>query len=157
MPQPIKKKSTKNTKKPNKVGRKPSSLKKTKKKHDEYGTSKLEERFAKEFLDKLGVEYQYQYKAVTIGRYFDFRIMPHGPIIEIQGSYWHGDKRLYEEKDLNSTQKRNIKVDEYKKKWCKTNGIRLIYIWEKDINEKPLKVFEYLKEQLKKYIKEDKK
>ena len=34
----------------------------------EYGTSKLEERFAKNFLDKLGVEYKYQYKAESIGR-----------------------------------------------------------------------------------------
>ena len=33
-----------------------------KRKHKEYGTSKLEERFAKEFLDKLGVEYQYHLK-----------------------------------------------------------------------------------------------
>lgn len=156
MPQPTRKKTVKSSQKPKKVGKKPAGIKKTKRKHQEYGTSKLEERFAKEFLDKLGVEYQYQYKAVTIGRYFDFRIMPHGPIIEIQGGYWHGDKRLYEEKDLNRTQKRNIKVDEYKKKWCQANGIKLIYLWEKDINETPLKVMEYLKKQLKRYIKQEK-
>ena len=44
------------------------------KKHEEYGTSKLEEKFAKEFLDKLGVEYIYQFKAESIGRYYDFCI-----------------------------------------------------------------------------------
>ena len=66
--------------------------------HPKYGTSKLEARFARDFLDKLGVKYVYQYEAKSIGRFFDFRILPYGPIIEVQGSYWHGDKRLYEEK-----------------------------------------------------------
>ena len=36
----------------------------------------------KEFLDKLGVEYVYQYEAKDIGRFYDFRIKD-GPIIEI--------------------------------------------------------------------------
>lgn len=118
----------------------------------EYGTSKLEERFAKNFLDKLGVEYKYQYKAESIGRYFDFRILPRGPIIEIQGSYWHGDKRLYEEKDLNATQRKNIKVDEKKRKWCSMNGIKLIYIWEEDINKDPEGVMKLLREKLKDFL-----
>jgi very-short-patch-repair endonuclease len=120
----------------------------------EYGTSKLEERFARDFLDKLGINYTYQYKAESIGRYFDFRICPdlRGPIIEVQGSYWHGDPRIYEEKDLDRTQKRDIKIDELKRKWCRTNGIKLIYVWEKDINESPSSVMKYLKEELKPYL-----
>lgn len=113
--------------------------------HKEYGTSKLETRFASEFLDKLGVEYQYQFKAVDIGRYYDFRIIPDGPIIELQGSYWHGDPRLYEEKDLNKVQKRTRRIDEYKEKWALAHGIPIYYIWEKDINEKPKFVMDYLK------------
>lgn len=140
---------------------KPKSTKKTNKKSwifrkkahkQEYGTSKLEEKFAHDFLDKIGVEYIYQYKAESIGRYFDFRIMPKGPIIEIQGSYWHGDSRLYEEKDLNATQRRDIKIDELKKKWCTRNGIPIIYIWELDINKNPKMVLDYLKEVLKPYL-----
>lgn len=122
------------------------------KKTQEYGTSKLEVRFAKNFLDKLGVEYVYQYKAESIGRYYDFRILPKGPIIEVQGSYWHGDKRLYEEKDLNRTQLRNMKVDEKKRQWCSRNGIKLIYVWEEDINKDPEGVMKFLREELKNYI-----
>ena len=118
----------------------------------EYGTSKLEERFAKNFLDKLGIDYRYQFKAESIGRYFDFRVLPRGPIIEIQGSYWHGDKRLYEEKDLNAIQRKNIKVDEKKKKWCSMNGIKLIYVWEEDINKDPEGVMNFLRENLKEYL-----
>ena len=34
----------------------------SKRPHPEYGTSKLEERFARNFLDKLGIKYVYQYK-----------------------------------------------------------------------------------------------
>lgn len=120
----------------------------------EYGTSKLEERFARDFLDKLGINYAYQYKAESIGRYFDFRICPdlRGPIIEVQGSYWHGDPRIYEEKDLNKTQKRDIKIDEIKRKWCARNGVKLIYVWEKDINETPKMIMEMLKNELKPYL-----
>ena len=54
----------------------------------EYGTSKLEFPFAKEFLDKLGIEYIYQYKAEEIGRYFDFFCPQEHVIIEIDGDYW---------------------------------------------------------------------
>lgn len=123
--------------------------------HPKYGTSKLEERFAREFLDKLGLKYTYQYEAQSIGRFFDFRIEPKGPIIEIQGSYWHGDSRLYEEKDLNATQKRSRRVDEYKRKWCSMNGIPIIYIWEEDINKDPEGIMRFLREKLKNYIEND--
>lgn len=120
----------------------------------EYGTSKLEERFAQNFLDRLGVDYVYQYKAVSIGRYFDFRLFPdkHGPVLEVQGTYWHADPRIYEEKDLNKTQRWDRKVDEIKKKWCKRNGVPIIYVWEEDINKHPTMVMGYLKEVLKPWL-----
>lgn len=126
---------------------------KPQKEHPKYGTSKLEEKFAKEFLDRLGVKYTYQFEAKEIGRFYDFKIED-GPIIEIQGSYWHGDPRLYEDKDLNRTQLRAKRVDEYKKKWALLNGIPIYYVWEKDINENPDKVMKFLNEIL--YIKEKK-
>lgn len=134
---------------------KPKAAVRTVRKHPKYGTSKLEKRFATEYLDKIGVEYVYQYEAKSIGRFFDFMILGNEKhptkrfLIEIQGSYWHGDKRIYEEKDLNNIQKKNIRVDEKKKKWCQMNGIPLIYIWEKDINSDPEGVISYLREKLK--------
>lgn len=169
MPQPVRKKTGTFQKPRSKAVRKTSGasagrkdrrlpsktvvkVKKRGRAHPLYGTSKLEERFAREFLDKIGVDYTYQYKAESIGRYFDFRIQPYGPIIEIQGSYWHGDKRLFEENELNAVQKRNIRVDEKKHKWCEMNGIPIIYIWEKDINSDPAGVLNYLRDKLKKYI-----
>ena len=114
----------------------------------EFGTSKLEERFAKNFLDKLGLNYIYQYKMISIGRYLDFMLTDYHVAIEIDGDYWHGNPKLYEEKDLNKTQKWSKKVDEMKNKWCSRNGVPLIRIWEKDINEHPENVLTFLKEKL---------
>ena len=129
--------------------------------HPKFGTSKLEVDFAHDFLDKLGVKYIWQFEAVDIGRWFDYYLQEHNLIIEINGGYWHGDPRLYEEKDLNRTQKRNQRVDEYKHKWALMHGIPIYYIWEKDIRESPKMVMKQLKERLhmeeeKQVIKENK-
>lgn len=67
---------------------KKTPLKRSQRPHKEYGTSKLELRFAKEFLDKLGIEYIYQFKAESIGRYFDFFCPTANVIIEVDGDYW---------------------------------------------------------------------
>lgn len=64
------------------------NIKRSKQKHPEYGTSKLEDRFAKEFLDKLGIKYVTQYYAKEIKRYYDVFIPSHRILIEIDGDYW---------------------------------------------------------------------
>lgn len=129
--------------------------------HQKYGTSKLEEDFARDFLDKLGVKYIYQFEAKDIGRFYDFAIILNDNmttgnmiLIEIDGSYYHSDPRLVKEDKLNPMQKHNKRVDEHKDKWALLHGIPLIRIWEKDIRENPKMVMEELKKRL--YI-EDKK
>ena len=141
-----------------------SKKKTTKRRHPQYGTSKLEDDFAREFLDKLRVKYKYQFEAKDIGRYYDFAVFINGNekdlsignilLIEIDGSYFHSDPRLVEEDKMNPMQKRNKRVDEYKNKWALEHGIPLIRIWEKDIRENSKEVMKQLKERL--YI-EDKK
>jgi len=132
--------------------RKPSG----KRPHPRYGTSKLEDFFAENFLDRLGVKYVRQYEARDIKRFYDFKI-ENGPILEINGSYWHGDKRIYEEKNLNRVQKKNIYIDNIKRRWAENNGIEIYYFWEKDIHENPEKIMSTLKEILKKYQTKNKK
>lgn len=137
---------------------------KKQRKHPLFGTSKLEEDFAINFLDKLGVKYQYQYEAKDIGRFYDFCIFINGVendlsignilLLEIDGSYYHSDPRLVNEDKMNPMQKKNKRVDEYKNKWALEHGIPLVRIWEKDIRENPNEVLKQLKEKL--YI-EDKK
>lgn len=56
--------------------------------HPKYGTSKLEKRFAEQFLDKLGIEYQYQYEAKDIKRYYDFYLPTANVLVELDGDYW---------------------------------------------------------------------
>jgi hypothetical protein len=46
------------------------NIERSKKPHPKYGTSKLEEKFAKEFLDKLGVKYETQFEAKDIKRFY---------------------------------------------------------------------------------------
>ena len=70
----------------NKVSEKPKNnvnKPKQKKKHPQYCTSKFEEDFAKEFLEKLKVPYQYQFEAKDIGRFYDFYLPQSNLIIEI--------------------------------------------------------------------------
>lgn len=122
-----------------------------KRKHKEYGTSKLEERFAKDFLDKLGVNYTYQFKAESIGRYYDFYCPKENCIIEVDGDFYHSYGLTHEEK--NPMQKHNEYVDKLKDEWALSHGIPIIRIWEHDINKNPAKVFR----ELKKYLGDSKK
>lgn len=119
------------------------NIERSKKPHPKYGTSKLEKKFAKDFLDKLGIKYEEQFEAKDIKRFYDFKL--DGRIlIEVDGSYWHSYGKVYEE--MNPTQKRNARVDEIKNKWAHSNGYKLIRIWEHDINKSPEKVMNFLKE-----------
>ena len=121
------------------------NIERSKKPHPKYGTSKLEKKFAKEFLDKLGIEYEEQFEAKDIKRFFDFKITGR-ILIEIDGDYYHSYGKVYEE--MNPMQKKNARVDELKNKWAHSNGYKLIRIWEHDINENPQKVMKILKENI---------
>ena len=112
--------------------------------HPKYGTSKLEEDFAKNFLDKLGLEYEYQYEAREIGRFYDFKC--NNVLIEIDGDYFHANPLLYEEDNLNTMQKKNKRIDEYKDKWALSHGYPILRIWEHDIRHNPEKVMDMLRE-----------
>jgi very-short-patch-repair endonuclease len=126
-----------------------NSIERSKKKHQEYGTSKLEERFAHDFLDKIGVKYEYQYYAKDIKRYYDFYLPEQRVLIEVDGDYYHGYGKLFEE--MIPMQKKNHRVDEIKNKWAALHSIPLIRIWEHDINKNPSKVMKILKEYISKY------
>ena len=115
-------------------------------KHPEYGTSKLETKFANDFLKKLGVKFQTQFKAESIGRYYDFYIPSANLLIEIDGDFYHSFNVLYE--NMSPMQKKNKRVDRDKDKWAKEHKIPLIRIWEHDIHENPSKVLNMLKERL---------
>lgn len=61
-------------------------------------------------------------------------------VLEIQGTYWHCDKRFYKENDI--VKRNNIPIlvseiwdyDEFKKVNAEKYGYNVIYLWEHDIN-----------------------
>ena len=121
MAQPIKKSGTyqKPRSKTVKKKKKPSTseiikknIERSKKPHPKYGTSKLEKKFAKEILEKLGVKYEEQFEAKDIKRYFDFFLSEYGILIECDGDFYHSYGKVYEE--MSPMQKRNHRVDEIK-------------------------------------------
>ena len=106
--QPLKKQTKKN-----KVKHKDISSHHQKFHKRKYGTSKLEADFARDFLDKLGIKYIYEYEAKDIKRFYDFAVVQYQDIpwitemkngvnsvkqdgqntpisffIEIDGGYW---------------------------------------------------------------------
>lgn len=142
--------------------RKPTTRNKTVKKrnHAKYGTSKLEERFANEFLDTIGIKYERQFEAKDIGRFYDFYLPDYNLIIEIDGDFYHSYGITYEQ--MSPMQKRNKRVDEAKNEWALSHGIPIMRIWEHDINESPQKVKKMIEEELgvcyyKKKIKDNRK
>lgn len=120
------------------------NIARSKMKHQDYGTSKLEENFAKDFLDKLGVEYQYQYYASDIKRYYDFYLIKERVLIEVDGDFYHGYGKIYEE--MSPMQKKNHRVDQIKNEWAAMHSIPLLRIWEHDIRKNPQKVMKILQE-----------
>lgn len=175
--QPTKNKTgSKSTSKKKKVTKKSSPRQYNRK--QQYGTSKLEADFARDFLNKLGLRYIYEYEAREIGRFYDFAIVEYDDIdfimenkhgvqsikqegqnipvsffIEIDGSYYHGDPRVLKEGKMNRMQKYNQFVDSLKDMWCEKHGYPLLRIWEYDIRNNPALVTE----QVLKYVTDGKK
>lgn len=119
---------------------------KEKRKHPEFGTSKLEQDFAKNFLEGLGVKYIWQFEAKEIKRFFDYYLPEHRILIEVDGDYYHSYGLVREE--MSPMQKKNQRVDREKDNWAALHSIPLIRIWEHDIRNNPYKVKEMLKERL---------
>ena len=148
MKQPIKRGKNITKSKPNKkpMLRLPNG--KLERNHPKFGTSKLEQDFAEQFLDKLGVEYVWQFEAKDIGRFYDFYLPKHNLIIEVDGGYYHSDPRVVDENNLSPMQKRNKRIDEHKDEWALMHGIPIARIWEYDIRHNPTGVMNALKERL---------
>ena len=155
MKQVIKKRSDNKPKTKKRTVSKVRTTRKTVRHHPKFGTSKLEEDFARDFLDKLKVKYVYQFEAKDIGRFYDFYLPDNNLIIEVDGSYYHSDPRLVKEENMNPMQKHNKRVDEYKDRWALAHGIPIMRIWEKDIRDNPKEVLSELKKRL--YIETEKK
>lgn len=173
MKQPIKGQGKLKRKKPKVIKKHNPFNIRSKNNEQKYGTSQLERDFARDFLDKNGINFQYQYYASEIKRYFDFAITSvkanfikeekdgilcikdNDPsfdldlLIEVDGSFYHSDPRIVDKNNLNPMQKHNKFVDKLKDQYAGMYCVPLVRIWEYDIRNNPDKVLE----ELKKYIK----
>ena len=136
------------------------NIERSKKPHPKYGTSKLETIFETDILKRLKVQYQKQFYAKDIKRYYDFYLPDLNVLIEVDGDYYHSYGKIYEE--MSPMQKKNHRVDEIKNEWAALHGYALIRVWEHDIRNNPTKVLYLLKERFgieeeKQIIKENKK
>lgn len=159
--------------KKNKAASIKAKKKSVRKRHKEYGTSKLEKDFAHDFLDKLGLKYVYQYEAKPIKRFYDFAVIYDDgndfsytvrdglktidetkqfcrieALIEVDGDWYHSNSRIVNEANMNPMQKHNKRIDEYKNKFALLNNIVLLRFWEYDIRNNPSKVMDELKARL---------
>lgn len=92
------------------------------------------ERKVQAALRFLEIPFDFQWRPSTWHRVFDFRLWGTVPIlIEVQGDYWHGNPELYEDHELNETQRKRHKSDREKREWCKANGYILVELWEREI------------------------
>lgn len=120
----------------------------TKKSEKNLDGSGLETFFRENVLEKLGIRYQQQFEAKSIGRFYDFYLPDFRVIIECDGFFFHSDPRFYKEGPVYATQKRNKRVDEYKNQWALANGYLLLRFWEHDILNDTENVKKFLTERL---------
>lgn len=105
------------------------------------------ERVFSEMMKELGVEIQCQ--KVINNKIYDFYIPSKNMMVEVDGDYWHANPLVYEGKELNKTQLRNVKNDKFKDVLAKGNGFLLERVWEYDLKNN----YEEQKERFKKLLK----
>lgn len=92
-----------------------------------------------DYLIDNGIEVSY---SVILASYqFDFGIKNERILIEVDGDYWHGNPKYYNEdgtngkRPLNEIQLGKMVQDKEKTKWATSRGFTLIRIWEAEIND----------------------
>ena len=108
------------------------------------------EAFVRKLLDKINIQYE-QWSRLEINSKweFDFMIKNSNILLEVQGDYWHCNPRVYKDGPINEWQKYSRRRDYMKRKYAKNKNYKLIYVWEKDINENNEEFFNKLGEQIK--------
>lgn len=97
--------------------------------------SKLEVRVG-EILEEFGVtaipQYPFRNDAGRFCGVVDFYLPEHHTALEVNGTFWHTDPRVYPNGPTHKSQKRTAIAYERKRKMLQKQGIRLIEVWELD-------------------------
>lgn len=89
------------------------------------------EKTLNKILKELKVNFEPQ--KIVGPKIYDFYIIDHNLLVEVDGDYWHANPSIYLESDHNSIQKRNVKNDKFKDVLASGRGFDLIRIWESDL------------------------
>jgi very-short-patch-repair endonuclease len=103
-----------------------------------------EREFVK-LMKELKIKFEMQ--KIVGGKIYDFFIPEKNILVEVDGNYFHGDEKIYEE--LNPMQKRNKRNDAQKDVLAKAFGYRIERIWESELK----KDYQAVKERVKKFLK----
>ena len=88
----------------------------------------LPEKKIREILEKENISFEQEKKI----KYYSCDFVIGDKIIEVQGDYWHANPKVYNLKEINKTQKQNVRRDKAKKTFLEKKH-KLLYLWEKDI------------------------
>ena len=87
-------------------------------------------------LKEMNIEFETEYPIEN--RIYDFKIKDKNILIEVNGSYWHCDPRLYKEDYINKkigySAKEVWEYDYLKTQLAQKYGHKIITVWELDIN-----------------------
>lgn len=112
-----------------------------------FGIESEAQRKVNSLLNELNINYinEYNCKYVSIDNYLvDYNLM-----IEVMGTFWHCDSRIYNEINYQNQVDR-IKNDKIKSTYINNKyGLKILYLWEEDIT----KNVEMCKNLIKSYIK----
>lgn len=88
-------------------------------------------------LDSLDIKYEREkvFDYYSIDNY----LIDYNVAIEVMGDYWHSNPLIYNKENrlINDCQYRGIIKDKAKNTYLNNNGIRILYLWESDINKNP--------------------
>lgn len=83
-------------------------------------------------LEELEIPYETEYR---LDRYsIDCVILDSNLLIEVMGTFWHCDRRVYLN-PVDDIQIKSIIRDKKKNRIIKSKGYSVLYVWEKDISE----------------------
>ncbi|MFI2856785.1 hypothetical protein ACH6EH_06565 [Paenibacillus sp. JSM ZJ436] len=94
------------------------------------------QKVVNEILDEMSINYENEFPCTyyTVDNY----LIDHHLMIEVMGSFWHCDPRVYEGVNHDIQANRIIKDATKKKYILGKYGIKILYLWEKDIHENPM-------------------
>ena len=104
------------------------------------------EKQVESFLLENGINFQYNFIIPKVGQY-DFKV--DNILIEVNGTYWHADPRVYgtNKRPLNDRQQYKIDRDTQKKAQAKELGFTVVYIWEEDIKKNCFDAIKFITEE----------